>query len=116
MTYSQKELVTVGEQKVKISYQDAFEFLIVTVLAAPTTDATEPDAATDPTEETIAPTEGTIAPTDGAESTEPTAVATDKNDRQDGNAVPWWGVLLIALAAAGAGVGITVMVLKKKKA
>lgn len=42
LTYSQKELVTLGEQKIKISYENGFEFFIVTVEAAPeeTTEAT----------------------------------------------------------------------------
>ena len=34
LTYSQKELVTLGEQKIKLTYEDAFEFFIVTVKAA----------------------------------------------------------------------------------
>lgn len=42
LTYSQKELVTLGEQKIKITYENGFEFFIVTVEAAPeeTTEAT----------------------------------------------------------------------------
>ena len=109
LIYSQKELVTVGEQKIKISYKDAFEFFIVTVVAAPTTEPTNP---TDGTEAT---TDGSENPTDGTESTAPTTGTTDKNDGQNDKGMPWWGILLIALAAAGAGVGITVVVLKKKK-
>ena len=125
LTYSQKELVTVGEQKIKISYKDAFEFFIVTVVAAPTTDPTDPDTSTKPTDPDVStnPTDGTEAPadgsenpTDGTESTDPTTDTTDKNDGQNDKGMPWWGILLIALVAAGAGVGITVVVLKKKKA
>lgn len=123
LTYSQKELVTVGEQKIKISYEDAFEFFIVTVVAAPTTEPTDPDVSTSPTDETEAPTDETetptdssAAPTDGVESTVPmTTDAPDKNADQNDKGLPWWGVLLIALVAAGAGVGITIVVLKKKK-
>jgi len=144
LTYSQKELVTVGEQKIKISYKDAFEFFIVTVVAAPTTEPTEPtdpdtsteptepdtstkptepdtsteptepDVSTNPTDGTEAPTDGSENPTDGTESTDPTPDTTDKNDGQNDKGMPWWGILLIAVAAAGAGVGITVVVLKKK--
>lgn len=62
LEYSQKALVTLGEQKIKISYQDAFEFFIVTVVAgegtdpeetepAETTEATDPEG-TEPTETT----------------------------------------------------------------
>ena len=116
LTYSQKELVTVGEQKIKISYEDAFEFFIVTVVAAPTTEPTDPDVSTSPTDETEAPTDSSEAPTDGVESTVPmTTDAPDKNADQNDKGLPWWGVLLIALVAAGAGVGITIVVLKKKK-
>lgn len=123
LTYSQKELVTVGEQKIKISYEDAFEFFIVTVVAAPTTEPTDPDVSTSPTDETEAPTDeieaptdSSAAPTDGVESTVPmTTDAPDKNADQNDKGLPWWGVLLIALVAAGAGVGITIVVLKKKK-
>ena len=116
LTYSQKELVTVGEQKIKISYEDAFEFFIVTVVAAPTTEPTDPDVSTSPTEETEAPTDSSEAPADGVESTVPmTTDAPDKNADQNDKGLPWWGVLLIALVAAGAGVGITIVVLKKKK-
>ena len=115
LTYSQKELVTIGEQKIKISYEDAFEFFIVTVVAAPTTEPTDPDVSTNPTDGTEAPTDGSENPTDGTESTAPTTGTTDKNDGQNDKGMPWWGILLIAVAAAGAGVGITVVVLKKKK-
>ena len=124
LTYSQKELVTIGEQKIKISYEDAFEFFIVTVVAAPTTEPTDPDTttkptdpdvSTNPTDGTEAPTDGSENPTDGTESTAPTTGTTDKNDGQNDKGMPWWGILLIAVAAASAGVGITVVVLKKKK-
>lgn len=114
LTYSQKELVTVGEQKIKISYKDAFEFFIVTVVAAPTTEPTnpdtstkptDPDVSTNPTDETEATTDGSKNPTDGTESTDPTT----ENDSQNDKGMPWWGILLIALAVAGVGVGITIV-------
>lgn len=102
LTYSQKELVTVGEQKIKISYKDAFEFFIVTVVAAPTTtEPTDPDVST--------------TPTDGTESTVPTTEITDKNDTPNDKGMPWWGVLLIAIVAACAGVVVSVIAMKKKK-
>ena len=125
LTYSQKELVTVGEQKIKISYKDAFEFFIVTVVAVPdsnpdtTTKPTEPDESSKPTDITDGtenPTDGSETPTDGTESTDPTTDTTGANGDQNGKGMPWWGILLIALVAAGAGVGITIFVLKKKKA
>ena len=56
LTYSQKALVTLGEQKIKISYEDAFEFFIVTVKAAPASDITHPVSdTTPPTSDTVAP-------------------------------------------------------------
>ena len=147
LTYSQKELVTVGEQKIKISYQDAFAFFIVTVVAAPTTEPTEPDTTTKPTEpdttttptepdmsstptdstenstdgtesqtdSTENPTDSTENPTDGTGNAKPKVDTTDKNDEQNDQGMPWWGILLIALVAAGAGIGITIFVLKKKE-
>ena len=110
LTYSQKELVTVGEQKIKISYKDAFEFFIVTVVAAPTTEPTDPDTTTEPTAPDVS-----TNPTDGTESTDPTTDTTDKNDSQNDKGMPWWGVLLIALVAACAGVVVSVIAMKKKK-
>ena len=64
LTYSQKELVTLGEQKIKISYEDAFEFFIVTVKAAPASDITPPtsDTVAPPVSDTTPPTSDTVAP------------------------------------------------------
>ena len=139
LTYSQKELVTVGEQKIKISYKDAFEFFIVTVVAAPTTEPTDPDVTTNPTEPgtTTAPTDpgatttpnesskptedsGDTSPDaeDPAKTPETTHEATDSstnNDNKSNNGMPWWGILLIVIAAAGIGIGVAVLVMKKKK-
>jgi hypothetical protein len=65
LTYSQKELVTVGEQKIKISYEDAFEFFIVTVKAAPVTEPTPPvsDTTAPTVSETTPSVSDTTAPT-----------------------------------------------------
>jgi hypothetical protein len=126
LTYSQRELVTLGEQKIKLTYKDAFEFFIVTVVAAPdpdpdtTTKPTEPDTTAKPTDpdegsKPTNPTDGTESPTDGTESTNPTTDTTGKNDEQKPQGMPWWGILLIALATAGAGAGVTILVQKKKK-
>ncbi len=63
LTYSKKALVTLGEQKIKLSYEDAFEFFIVTVVAAPTEPPTEaPVEVTEPPTE--APTEDSADPTE----------------------------------------------------
>lgn len=58
LIYSQNALTTLGEQKIKLTYEDAVEFFIVTVKAAPT----EAEATTAPTKATTAPTEATTAP------------------------------------------------------
>lgn len=64
LTYSQNALTTLGEQKIKLVYEDAVEFFIVTVKAAPTEATTAPtEATTAPTKATTAPTEATTAPT-----------------------------------------------------
>ena len=110
LTYSQKELVTVGEQKIKISYKDAFEFFIVTVVAAPTTEPTNPDTSTEPTDLDVS-----TNPTDGTESTDPTTDTTDKNDSPNEKGMPWWGILLIAIVAACVGAVVSVIAMKKKK-
>ena len=129
LTYSQKELVTLGEQKIKISYEDAFEFFIVTVIAPPdaessaVTSGDDSDAVTD---DESSPTETNGITSTFAEQTEDitdksditdTSSETDNNSenntRSDG--MPWWGIVLIALASAGVGVGLTVIIIKKKK-
>ena len=66
LTYTKKALVTVGEQKIKISYEDASEVFIITVEAAPTQAPTETttEAPTEtPTETTTQASEETAAPT-----------------------------------------------------
>ena len=129
LTYSQKELVTLGEQKIKISYEDAFEFFIVTVIAPPDAESdavTSGDDSNAVTGDESSPTE-----TNGITSTfaEQTEDVTDKSDitdtssETDGNSenntrsdgMPWWGIVLIALVSAGVGVGLTVIIIKKKK-
>ena len=118
LTYSDKALVTLGEQKIKLTYKDALEFFIVTVKEAPTEPTTEPVHVTEPTGETEpAQTESTNqtteeptqAPTEPAQATpdEPKAQAQSK-------AMPWWGILLISISAAGVGCVATFLILKKR--
>lgn len=127
-------LDNVGERKIKVSYGEAFTFFYVTVNEG-TTDSTEPTTPTEPTTEPTTPTEpvdstepseeGTTTPTKpptepptepskGDEAVNPTTNEADEKDAQRKTGMPWWGILLIAVAAASAGVGITVVVLKKK--
>lgn len=113
LTYSSKALVTLGEQKIKLTYKEAFEFFIVTVKEAPEEPITEVTQPTEP-ETTEPTTEATALPTEATTPTEPLAATPDEPQTPENtNATPLWGILLIALAAAGAGVGITVLVLKK---
>ena len=128
-------LDNVGERKIKVSYGEAFTFFYVTVNEG-TTDSTEPTTPTEPTTEPTTPTEpvdstepseeGTTTPTKpptepptepskGDEAVNPTTNEADEKDAQRKTGMPWWGILLIAIAAAGTGVAITILVLKKKK-
>ena len=69
LTYSQEALVTVGEQKIKLTYQDAVVFFIVTVEEAPN----EPTA--EPTEDAT----GDIEETDGAITEDTAVISTEGN-------------------------------------
>ena len=96
LTYTDRALVTVGEQKIKLAYEDAFEIFIVTVVAAPeepTTPATEPtvpvtEPAATPTEPvTVLPGDPPADPTESGsteateEATRPSLVKPGKNDK-----------------------------------
>ena len=118
LTYSNKALVTLGEQKIKLTYKDAVEFFIVTVKEAPTEPTTEPVNVTEPTGETEpgktestnqATEEPTQTPTESAQATpdEPEPQAESKG-------LPWWVVLLIGIGAAGVGGCATFLILKKR--
>ncbi len=52
LTYTKNALVTVGDQKIKLSYEDAFAIFLVTVLPAPETEPEETDEITEAPEET----------------------------------------------------------------
>ena len=131
LTYSKKALVTLGEQKIKLTYEDAFEIFIVTVVAAPTEPATEAPTEA-PTEATEPPTE---APTEPVEATEvpatelPTEEPTEnsgglannhanKKPNQAESIASIWLVVVIVLAAVvvlGAGSVVLIIILVKKK-
>ena len=118
LVYSDKALVTLGEQKIKITYKDAVEFFIVTVKEAPTepttesVDATEPTGETEPTQ-TEPTAQTTEQPTDAP--TEPVQATPDAPKPQaESKGMPWWGILLIGIGAAGVGGGATFLILKKR--
>ena len=76
LTYSQRELVTVGEQKIKLSYEDAMEVFIVTVKQAPSKETEPPEtdpAQTEPVTTEPAETDATQAPTAPSQEEEPSA-------------------------------------------
>ena len=127
LTYSQKPLVTAGEQKIKLSYEDTFEIFIVTVAAAPAEDPvqnptedpadavkpTEPEGSSAPeeTESSVADTEDAEQPVQKPEE-DPAAGTVGMAEDEAGKGMPWWGIMLIALGvAAGVVIGI---VIKKK--
>lgn len=129
LTYSNKALTTLGEQKIKLTYEDAFEIFIVTVVAAP---ATEPTASTEQTEEAteVVTEEITVDATEITEPSDLTVGATPTEEEpqmldgpgsegpnNSGNWIIWLvvgicGVLILAAAA----VIVIVIVTKRKKA
>jgi hypothetical protein len=118
LTYSDKALVTLGEQKIKLTYKDAVEFFIVTVKVVPTEPTTEPIEVTEPTVETEpAQTEPTTQATElpTQTPTEPVQATPDELKSQvESKGMPWWGILLISIGAAGGGCFATLLILKKK--
>lgn len=144
LTITTQPLKTLGEQKIKLSYGEAFDFFIVTVKDASTagTTVSEPSAAsgsghaagaesqTPSAEETVP--EGEESSSTGGTQISATPPAGNNDDKTDASkpgtpseengtaqvetaGMPLWGIVLIAAAAAGAGVSVTLIVLKKKK-
>ena len=137
LEYSQKALVTLGEQKIKISYQDAFEFFIVTVVAGEGTDPEE----TEPAETTEATDPEGTEPTETTEEEKGPGKKPGKNPEKDPEKEPGKGtsdgkgdtttigatdpkggpdimlILVIALGviAVGAVTALIVVMAKKKK-
>ena len=120
LTVTTNPLTTPGEQKIKVKYGDAFDIFIVTVKQAP---ATTPTAQpTDPTAQpTVQPTDPTTTPSAtvpvGGDAGDAPA-GTDPDPDPDGETpagMPWWGILLIAVAAAGVGAAVVILVVKSKK-
>lgn len=136
LTYSQRELVTLGEQKIKLSYEDAMEIFIVTVVAAPEEPTEEPTG--EPTEEPTGesgeapgevPSED-VTDVPGGEAKDPDApeapngngVTTIGPDTAPGtgntsgnNWVLWIVIAVLALAVIAAAVVIILLVSKNKK-
>ena len=124
LTYSKETLVTLGEQKIKLSYEDAFEFFIVTVVAAPEEPTEAPTEATeDPTEATEAtkPEQGTEKPTkDNHTDTNKIKDKNTQTDAADGaeeKGLSMESVLFIVLGilVVIGGSGITFLCVAKKQ-
>ena len=101
LTYSDRELVTLGEQKIALQYEDAFEIFIVTVVAASETDPSAPSS--DSTDSTNDPTVDATAPVD----------TTDPNGKGNDNMV--WIIVSAALGVLVIGLVTTIVILVKKK-
>lgn len=93
------------------TYTLTIKEVTATESTATTTEATEPETTAKPTE----PSEGSEL-TDTTEQPTVGADTVEKDNEQDTSGVPWWAILLIALAVIGAGAVILIVVLKKKKA
>lgn len=132
LTYSKKALVTLGEQKIKLAYEDAFEIFIVTVVAAPETEPTTSSGNTQQTTETATVPEQTTEATTTVTEEATVDVVTDPTEEElpqildgpgsegptDSDAWIVWVVLVtcILLLLAAAAVVVIVIVVKKKKA
>ena len=121
LTYSTKALTTVGEQKIKLTYEDAVEFFIVTVNEAPPeeTEPTETEPAeTEPTE--TDPTENVTE-----EDADPTQEETSKRskrdrdrnaeDSDDSDSLMLVIVCILAFVSIAAVTALIVVLIKQKK-
>lgn len=74
-----------------------------------------PPETTEPTETTGEKPHGNPKDKFRPGETEAPTIQVDEPLAQESGGMPWWAVLLIALAATGTGVGVTVFILTKKK-
>ena len=116
LTYSTKALTTVGEQKIKLTYEDAVEFFIVTVNEAPP-EETEP-AETEPPE--TDPTENVTE--EDADPTEEETSKRSKRDRDrnaedsgDSDSLMLVIVCILAFVSIAAVTTLIVVLIKQKK-
>lgn len=116
LTYSTKALTTVGEQKIKLTYEDAVEFFIVTVNEAPPeeTEPTETEPTeTDPTENV---TEEDADPTQ-EETSKRSKRDRDRNaeDSDDSDSLMLVIVCILAFVSIAAVTALIVVLIKQKK-
>ena len=124
LTYTDQPLVTPGEQKISLSYEDAFDVIIVTVKAAPggnTGDPTEPGTEAT-TENTGDATEAVTEPGETTDSTKPSESpaqngekdpAENQDNDTDGGDI--WIFVAIGLGVLIVGIVVAIVVILKKK-
>ena len=117
LTYYTGELKTVGEQKIKLSYEDAFEYIIVTVVAADEeeTEVTEPTETTDPEETTESDQKDQEEETQDEEEESSKTGKKRKARGEDGEEADMTWLIIALGCAVAAAVAITVVVIIKKK-
>ena len=121
LTYSTKALTTVGEQKIKLTYEDAVEFFIVTVNEAPP-EETEP-TETEPAESEPTETDPTENVTE--EDADPTQEETSKRSKRDrdrnaedsgdSDSLMLVIVCILAFVSIAAVTALIVVLIKQKK-
>ena len=117
LTYYTGELKTVGEQKIKLSYEDAFEYIIVTVVAADEeeTEVTEPTGTTAPEETTESDQKDQEEETQDEEEESSKTGKKRKARGEDGEEADMTWLIIALGCAVAAAVAITVVVIIKKK-
>ena len=118
LTYSNRELTTVGEQKIKLTYEDAFEFFIVTVKEAPPEETAPTE--TDPTETEPPEADPTEDVTEeGVDATEEETSKRSKRDRdRDSDDSNGWMLVVICILIFVSIAAVTTMIvvlIKQKK-
>ena len=101
LTYTNQPLVTPGEQKISLRYEDAFDVIIVTVKAAPEA-VTEPGETTDSAKPSKSP----------AQKGEKDQAENQDNDTDGGDI---WIFVGIGLGVLFVGMVVAIVVILKKK-
>lgn len=115
LTYTDKALISLGEQKIALTYKDAFDIIIVTVKKGTIAAPTEPQNPTEPTEPSE-PADPTDAPvSDPTAPAEDTATPPAPAEGQDDSSNNVWLFVGIGLGVAVVAVVVVIVILLKKK-
>ncbi|MBO7157752.1 MAG: hypothetical protein J6W31_04030, partial [Clostridia bacterium] len=115
LTYTDKALTSLGEQKIALTYKDAFDTIIVTVKKGTTAAPTEPQNPTEPGEPSE-PADPTDAPvSDPTAPAEDTATPPAPAEGQDDSSNNVWLFVGIGLGVAVVAVVVVIVILLKKK-